>query len=39
VEPCSARKWRSGMHILAGILTAGLLIYLSMALLMPERFQ
>ena len=29
----------TGMHILAAILAAGLLAYLTIALLMPERFQ
>jgi K+-transporting ATPase KdpF subunit len=29
----------TGMHILAALLAAGLLGYLTVALLMPERFQ
>jgi K+-transporting ATPase KdpF subunit len=29
----------SATHILAAILTLGLLVYLSVALLAPERFQ
>jgi K+-transporting ATPase KdpF subunit len=29
----------SGIHILAAVLTFGLLVYLSVALLAPERFQ
>jgi K+-transporting ATPase KdpF subunit len=29
----------TGIQILAAVLTLGLLIYLSIALLMPERFQ
>jgi len=29
----------SAIHILAAVLTLGLLLYLSMALLVPERFQ
>jgi K+-transporting ATPase KdpF subunit len=29
----------TGMHILAALLAAGLLAYLTVALLMPERFQ
>jgi len=29
----------TGMHILAALLAAGLLVYLTIALLMPEKFQ
>jgi K+-transporting ATPase KdpF subunit len=29
----------TGMHLLAAILAVGLLIYLCIALLMPEKFQ
>ena len=29
----------NGMHILAALLGVGLLVYLGIALLMPERFQ
>jgi K+-transporting ATPase KdpF subunit len=29
----------SAIHILAAVLTLGLLVYLSFALLAPERFQ
>ncbi len=29
----------TGMQILAAILTVGLLVYLCIALLMPEKFQ
>ena len=29
----------SGMHILAAILAGGLLVYLTFALLKPEKFQ
>lgn len=29
----------TGMHILAALLAAGLLVYLTIALLLPERFQ
>jgi K+-transporting ATPase KdpF subunit len=29
----------TGMQLLAAVLAAGLLVYLSIALLMPEKFQ
>ena len=29
----------TGMHILAALLAAGLLAYLAVALLLPEKFQ
>jgi K+-transporting ATPase KdpF subunit len=29
----------SAIHILAAVLTVGLLVYLCIALLMPEKFQ
>ncbi|HWQ07897.1 MAG TPA: K(+)-transporting ATPase subunit F [Holophaga sp.] len=29
----------TGMQLLAGAVTAGLLVYLCIALLMPEKFQ
>ena len=29
----------TGMHILAALLATGLLIYLTIALLLPEKFQ
>ena len=33
------RKRMTGVQILAAVLTLGLLVYLGIALLMPERFQ